>query len=139
MKDKLKLRIGSAGMPLALKGKQLSEGIEYCYDHGLLAFEVEWVRGVKVRKSEIPKIKGLSEKLDIKLSAHAPYWINCASPIKVKQETSFRNLWQSVKMANTLGIKIVVFHPGFYQQLQEKEALNNTLYLLKGVLEKMRD
>lgn len=134
-----KLRFGTAGMPLVLKGRPLTEGIQYCSDHGLGAFELEWVRGVRVRKSDISKIKQTAEKLDIKLSAHAPYWVNCASPIEVKQETSFRNLWQSVKMANTLGVKIVVFHPGFYQDLQKKEALNNTLELLKQVQEKMLD
>ena len=60
---KFKLRFGPAGMPLALKGKSLSEGIEYVSKIGLNAFEVEFVYGPRIKKEEALKAKEIAKKL----------------------------------------------------------------------------
>ncbi len=134
-----KLRFGPAGMPLSLKGKALPEGLLYCAKHKLLAFEIEWVRGVRLNKQVAIKAKQIAKQHDILLSAHAPYWINAASPLEEKQQISFRNLWQSVQAAALINASIVVFHPGYYQNLTQEQALTNVYELLKQLQEKMQD
>ena len=135
---KAELRFGSAGMPLAMKGRKLSEGISYCAGKGLKAFEVEWVQGVRIRKEDIAEAKKIAEEKDVLLSCHAPYFINCCSPLKDKQETSIRNLMQSARAAAQLGIRIIVFHPGFYQGMPKEQAASNAEKLLKHIVEKMK-
>ena len=103
------------------------------------AFEVEWVQGVKVRKEDIADAKKIAKEKDILLSCHAPYFINCCSPVKEKQETSIRNLMQSARAAHELGIKIIVFHPGFYQGMPKEKAEENAVTLLKHVTEKIKE
>jgi len=134
----MKLRFGPAGMPLALKGKRLAQGIEYVAKIGLGALEVEFVRGVKIRKEDAIEARKVSKEKDILLSCHGPYWVNCCSPIKEKQITTKRNLMEALRAANLLNATVVVFHPGFYQGQGEK-AKENAFSLLAEVIEKMKE
>ncbi len=136
---KFKLRFGPAGMPLALKGKSLSEGIEYVSKIGLNAFEVEFVYGPRIKKEEALKAKEIAKKLDVSLSCHGPYYINCCSPIKEKQKISKRNLIETAKVAHLLGAKIIVFHPGFYQKLSPEKAKENASSLIKEVIKEIKE
>ncbi|MFH1248609.1 MAG: TIM barrel protein [archaeon] len=135
---KLKLRLGTAGLPLACKGKTLAEGIGYTSSIGLNAFEVEFGRGVRGEKEEWKKARIAAQKNDILLSCHAPYWINCCSPIKEKRELSCRNLLETAKAAEILGAYIIVFHPGYFQKQTYESALGNCLRVLNEVEEKMK-
>jgi len=134
-----KLRFGPAGMPLALKGKKLPEGIAYTAKIGLGAFEVEFVQGVRIRKEDAIEAARVAKEKDILLSCHGPYFVNCCSPEKEKQETSKRNLLEALRAAHLLGAKIVVFHPGFYQGQKPEVARDNAVRVLKEVIEKMKD
>lgn len=133
------MRFGPAGMPLALKGKKLPEGISYAAAEGLHAFEVEFVRGVRIRKEDAAEAAKVAKEKDVKLSCHGPYWINCCSPIKEKQLTTMRNIMNSARAAELLGAKIIVFHPGFYQKQSKEVAFNNALSLLKEIEKKMKE
>ena len=134
----VKLRFGPAGMPLALKGKTLSEGIEYTASIGLHAFEIEYVRGVRLKREEGIKAKQAAEKNDVLLSCHAPYYINCCSPIKIKQQIAIRNIIQTARAAEILGARIIVFHPGYYQTQSKEQAMKNCISVLKQALQKMK-
>lgn len=133
-----KLRFGPAGMPLALKGKRLAEGIAYTEKIGLSALEVEFVQGVRIRKEDAIEAGKVAKEKDIMLSCHGPYFVNCCSPEKDKQETSRRNLLEALRAADLLGAKIVVFHPGFYQGQSPEVARNNAFALLSDVIETMK-
>jgi len=135
----LQLRFGPAGMPLALKGKKLSEGIRYVSKIGLDAFEIEFVQGVRIRKDDIEDSVKAAKENDVLLSCHGPYFVNCCSPVKEKQETTKRNLMEALRAANILGAKIVVFHPGFYQGQKPEVARDNAVSLLKEVIYKMKE
>jgi len=134
-----KLRFGPAGMPLACKGKNLSEGIEYAAEEGLNAFEVEFVRGVRGRKEDWLEAKQAAEKNDVLLSCHAPYWINCCNPTKEKQQIAIRNLVQTAQAAELLGAYIIVFHPGYYLGQSPEDAMKNCVSVLKEVIKKMKE
>lgn len=133
------LRFGPAGMPLACKGKSLAEGIAYTAKEGLHAFEVEFVRGVRIRTEDAIEACRVAKEKDVLLSCHGPYWINCCSPVKAKQLISIRNIMQTLKAAEELGAHIIVFHPGYYQELSKQEAFDNALNLLTEVIKKMKE
>jgi len=134
-----RLRFGPAGMPIGCKGKKLAEGIAYTSNLGLGAFEVEFVRGVRIRKEDAVEACATAKKKDILLSCHGPYWINCCSPVKEKQLTTIRNIIQTVQAANLLGAYIIVFHPGYYQKLSKQEAFDNALKLLTVTIKKLKE
>lgn len=135
----IKLRLGPAGLPIECKGKSLSEGIEYVAKEGLNALEVEFVRGVRGKKEEWVKSKATAEKNDVLLSCHAPYWINCCSPVREKQQITIRNLIQTAQAAEILGAYIIVFHPGYYQNQTAEQASDNCIAVLKVVIKKMKE
>jgi len=130
MPKKAKVRFGSAGIPIQCEGGSL-EAIECSHKLGLGAMELEFVRGVKIKEENAKKLKPASEKFDIRLSAHAPYWVNCCATDKTKQETTKRNLFLSAQACMWAGARVSVFHPGYYQGKTPKECFTLTKDLFK--------
>ncbi|MEM4272542.1 MAG: TIM barrel protein [Candidatus Bilamarchaeaceae archaeon] len=125
MPKRAKVRFGSAGIPIQCKGGSL-EAIECSRSLGLGALELEFVRGIKLLEENARALKPASEKFDVRLSAHAPYWINCCATDKIKQETTKRNLFLSAQACMWAGARVAVFHPGYYQGKSSKECLKIT-------------
>ena len=125
MPKKAKVRFGSAGIPIQCPGSSL-EAIECSHNLGLGAMELEFVRGVKLKEENARALKPEAEKFDIRLSAHAPYWVNCCATDKIKQETTKRNLFLSAQACMWAGARVAVFHPGYYQGKTSKECLKIT-------------
>ena len=136
---KHELRFGPAGMPIGCKGKTLVEGIEYVSKEGLNAFEVEFVRGVRIKKEIAIEARKISEEKNVLLSCHGPYYINCCSPLKEKQNITMRNILQTAEAAALLGAYTIVFHPGYYQKQTPEKAFDNALEILKEALRKMKE
>ena len=134
MPKKAKVRFGSAGIPHQCKGGSL-EAIECSHNLGLGAMELEFVRGVKLKEENAKKLRHEAEKFDIRLSAHAPYWVNCCAEDKEKQDTTLRNLFLAAQAAGWAGARVAVFHPGYYQQKPAQECFN----LLKDLFSRLRE
>lgn len=114
-----KILIGPAGTG----GAELSN-FEELKKLGLDAGEIEFTYGVWMSKEQAEKIRELNNKLGLKLSIHAPYFINLNSTEKQKVGASKSRILKSCEMGNYLsnGEKIpIVFHPGFYQK-DDKET-----------------
>ncbi|MDD5086810.1 MAG: TIM barrel protein [Candidatus Nanoarchaeia archaeon] len=122
------IRLGPAGSPL----KSTLDGIRYLKKINLDAMEVEFTYGVRMKNELAKKIGELAEKLEIKLSVHAPYYINLASKDKEKIEASKKRILDSCERAHYLKASHVVFHSGFYGEL-DKEKCYNTIK--KGITE----
>lgn len=136
---KTELRFGPAGMPIGCKGKALPEGIEYVAHEGLNAFEVEFVRGVRIKKEIAFEARKMAEMRNVLLSCHGPYFINCCSPVPAKQQIAIRNIIQTVEAAAMLGAYTIVFHPGYYQEQSPEKAFDNAFNVLKQVLKKLKE
>ncbi|MDD5023093.1 MAG: TIM barrel protein [Candidatus ainarchaeum sp.] len=131
-----KIRFGPAGVPINCNGSSSLEGVKCCYELGLEAMELQFGMGVRLGKEMANKIKESSEKLNISISCHAPYFVNLCSRDKKKFEISSRNILQSAKAIYESGGKVFVFHPGFYQGLSKEEAYKNAYLNLKKIKEK---
>lgn len=114
-----KIMLGPAGS----NGNTL-EGVEHVKKIGLQAMEVEFTYGVKMSNELAKKIGESAKKLDIKLSVHAPYWINLSSQDSKKREQSKKRILMSVERAHFLNAKYVVFHPGYYEKRNPEQVYN---------------
>ncbi len=113
------IRIGTAGLPRGVKNSL--EAVKWLHDNGLNAMEVEFVHGVNMSMETAKKLSDLASHLDIKLSVHAPYYINLCNP--EKREASMKRIIDSAKRAKMFG-GITVFHPGFYGKFSKEECAN---------------
>lgn len=132
------IRFGLAGIPCSCDGNT-EQGIKCCKELGLSAMEIEFVRQVYLSKNDAVRCKQTSEELSIKLSAHAPYWINCCSKEKHKQKKSISYIFDSAKALSYSGGGVVVFHVGFYQGRKTEEVRPIIIETLNKVFEKLNE
>ncbi len=123
--------LGPAGSP----EKSSIEGVSRVKELGLDAMEVEFVRGVKMSNELANEIGELAKKLGIKLSVHAPYYINLCSEEKAKREASKKRILDSAERAHYLGASHVVFHAGYYGNYSKEEIY----YIIKNAVNDMNE
>jgi len=109
-----KLLFGTAGVPKSTPGTSTLSGIQHIAEIGLDCLEIEFVQGVKMGSDTAKKIKEEAKKLNVKLSVHAPYFINLNSVEKGKILASQERILSSARMAEQCGASCVVIHLGFY-------------------------
>lgn len=114
----MKIFLGTAGAPL--EAKSTEEGISKIRKIGLNSMEVEFVYGVRMASETASHIGRIAKENNVRLSVHAPYYINLCNPEKV--EASMKRILDSCERADAMGASVVVFHPGFYGKLTGKEA-----------------
>ncbi|MFH1448124.1 MAG: TIM barrel protein [Candidatus Micrarchaeota archaeon] len=131
------MRFGPAGIPIAVDGDTV-EGLEYTAKIGLKAFEVEFVRGVHMGPEKAEVLGKRARKLDVSLSCHAPYWINCAARERNKIARTIHNIIDSARAMHNMGGGVVVIHPAYYMGRDSgtvyalvKETLGLTLEKMK--------
>ncbi len=127
---------GPAGIPIACQGGTL-DGVRTVAELKLGAMEVEFVRGVHMGPEPARAVGAEAKQLNVSLSCHAPYWINCCARTKEKLARSVRNIVDTVKAAHLLGARIIVFHPGYYMDRPASECAVLTKQTLTMALEQM--
>ncbi len=115
--------------------KNTYEAFEWLYNMGLNAFEYSFGRGVRIGQAAAEKIAEQASLYGVKLSVHAPYYINLATDEPQKQEGNARYFLQSVTAARWLGAKRVVFHAGSHGKLKAHEAFERAKHALKDILD----
>ncbi len=118
------IRIGQAGIPLSCKGRTNKDGIVYTHKSlDLNAIEIQFVRGLYVLSDEEALfIKDYAQKNDIEIHVHAPYYLNLAGD-REEITMSYEKIIKSAQMANSIGSKTLIIHPGFYGEYDPKKAL----------------
>lgn len=110
----VKLLFGTAGVPQSASGTSTLHGLAQISKLGLDCQEVEFVKGIKMGPDMARRIKEKAESLGIRLSVHAPYYINLNSQEEGKRLASQERLLASARLARICGAESVVFHPGYY-------------------------
>jgi deoxyribonuclease-4 len=114
MTSPAELLFGTAGVPQSTPGSSTLQGLDQVSKLGLDCQEVEFVKGIKMGRDMARKINEKALSLGIRLSVHAPYYINLNSPEEGKRLASQERLLASARLAEICGAKSVVFHPGYY-------------------------
>ncbi len=125
---------GPAGNPIGFAGKTV-EVCDYIRELGLEAYEYQATYGVRIKKQSALELKQNSQKNDIRVSMHAPYYINLSAQKEDVIERSIDRLIQSARAAEWIGAYRIVFHPGFYTKYTPQEALRKC----KGSISKLMD
>jgi len=110
--------------PAGLGGvKEAVYNLEKYNELGLEACEIAFTYGIYIKeKEDAVRIGEAAKKLGIKLSIHAPYWINLNSEDKEKVEKSKERILKCCEIGTLLDAYRVVFHPGYYGKKDKKET-----------------
>jgi deoxyribonuclease-4 len=135
--------IGPAGVPIGARERKKSagtlDGIRYVSEVGLNAMEVEFVQGVRMNREMAQEAGKLARELGVRLSVHAPYFINLCSEETEKVEASIRRLQESLDRGEAMGATVVVFHPAYYGKLGPEGCYNAVKDAVLRVLDWMRE
>ncbi|VVB84481.1 endonuclease 4 [uncultured archaeon] len=131
------LLFGTAGTPISSKGNDSLSGIERVNELGLGCMELEFVRGVKMGERTARKVGETAKRLDIKLSVHAPYYINLNGEGETLVKSKERIL-NSARIGHICGAKSVVIHAGFAQGGSRKAVYEKIKGQLIETREKLR-
>jgi len=123
---------GPAGRPIDYKGSAYKAS-SYIANEGLMAYEYQAGRGLRISQKSANVLKEESAKEDILVSLHAPYYINLSAVDEKKLEMSIETLIKATKAAYWMGAYRIVFHPGYYSKNNPSDALA----IAKGALNRV--
>ncbi len=124
------LYIGPAGVPPSAGSTE--EGVRLVSRLGLNALEVEFVRGVRMKMEEARRVGAAAAETGVRLSAHAPYYINLNSRNRETIGKSKDHILLTLQRARDLGARIIVVHAGFYSEMPSEAA---TEVMARGLAE----
>ena len=104
------LLFGTGGTPRSATPPSTISGIGRIAELGLGCMEIEFVQGVKMGESSALAVAETASRLGIRLSAHAPYFINFNAREPEKVKASQQRLLQTARIASLCGAETVVFH-----------------------------
>ncbi len=132
------LLFGTAGTPHSAKTPSTIDGIERIAELGLGCMEIEFVRGVRMSEPTARRVAEVAAREGIRLSAHAPYFINFNAREPEKIRASQDRLLQAARIASLCGAQSVVFHTAFYLGDPPEKAYNTIKKYLKETLNQLR-
>jgi deoxyribonuclease-4 len=112
------MRFGPAGYPPGSKTPE--EAMNTIRSLGLDALEMEFVRGARISSEKAAEIGKIAASKDIRLSAHAPYFVSFNSESQDTRDKSIEWVMDTVKAAHSLGAYIIVIHCAAYGKEPEK-------------------
>lgn len=134
------MRIGPAGLGGSVQ--EAASSLEKYSKIGFRACEIPFTYGVFIKedkhKKQIVEIREAAKKYDIKLSIHAPYWLNFNSSEKKKIDASKQRVLKCCKIGELIGAKIVVFHAGFYSKMDKEASFQNIKKAVLDMLEEIK-
>ena len=133
-----KLLFGTGGTPHSSRSESTADGIERIAELGLGCMEVEFVYGANMTQTMARKVGETARNLDVKLSAHGPYYINLNAHEEEKLIASRKRLMQTARIASTIGARSVIFHPAFYLKDPPDEVYDRVKKELEDIVSAMR-
>lgn len=133
------LLFGTGGVPHSSRAPTTISGIERIRELGLGCMELEFVQGVRMNEAAAQEVSRTATRLGIKLSAHAPYFINLNAHELEKVPASQERLLKTARIARLCGAQSVVFHAAFYLGDPPAVTYNTVKKHLAEVLSQLRN
>ena len=108
------LLFGTGGIPHSSKTKTTIDGIRRIAELGLGCMEIEFVQGVRMGEDGAHIVADEAAKTQVKLSTHAPYFINFNAHEPEKIIASQERLLQTARISALCEAQSTAFHAGFY-------------------------
>lgn len=131
-------RFGPAGNPDAFYAAGLKASAQmpgWLAGQGLDAYEYQCSRGVTIREETARAIGAAAAEHGVKLSVHAPYFINLATEDETIAANTTRHILRSLEAARWLGADRVAFHIGGPGKQPRGRAMDRATALFSAVLE----
>lgn len=109
-----KLSFCVAGVPNSSKQNSSLAGLTRIKELGLDGMELEFVRGVNMKRELAVEVGALAKELGLLLSAHAPFFINLNARDEDKLFKSKERILKTAEIAQAAGAKTFTFHAGYY-------------------------
>lgn len=132
------LLFGTGGTPHSAKTASTIDGIERSAELGLGCMEIEFVQGVKMGEAGARLVAETAAREEVKLSAHAPYFINLNAREPEKIRASQGRIIQTARIAAICGAESIVFHTAFYLGDPPEQAYNTVKKCLEEVMEQLK-
>ena len=133
------LLFGTAGIPITTTPLNTVEGIRQINNLGLNCMEIEFVQGIYLNEEVAKEVAEIAAENNIRLSVHAPYYVNLNAHEARKLSNSKRMIFESARIGALCGAGSVVFHAGFYLGDSREDTLAAIIDGLKQVLNKMKE
>ncbi len=98
---------------------------------GLNAYEYQCNKGVNLKAETAGEIGEKAKESNIRLSVHAPYYINLSSTEKQKRDNSVKYILDTLRIAKIMGAVRIVVHPGYVSGITRKTAVELALATMK--------
>ena len=131
------LVFGTGGVPHSAKSSSIA-GIERIAELQLGCMELEFVQGVRMSRESATLVGETAAKTGIKLSAHAPYFINFNAHEPEKIRASQDRLLQTARIASLCQAESIVFHAAFYLGDPPEKAYTTVKKYLEEVISQLR-
>jgi deoxyribonuclease-4 len=133
------LLFGTGGVPhSSARPRTTINGIKRIAELGLGCTELELVYGARMSDAEAEQVASTARKLKIRLTVHAPYYINLNAHENDKLVASQDRLLQTARVANLCGASDIAFHAAFYLKDNPEEVYARVKKLLVGVVAEIR-
>ncbi len=96
---------------------------QWLHEKGLNAYEYQCNKGIHLKDETAKEIGEKCRAFDIRLSIHAPYYINLSSTEAEKRDKSIRYILDSLRLGKVMGAGRVVAHPGYVSGVSRQTAL----------------
>lgn len=135
----LSFRFGTVGSPKSTPPKPGgSVGAIYrLRELGLDALELGWVQAVRVSETTCAEIRSASLAQDVRISVHAPYFINLNAD-ETEWPKSRKRLMDAAIYGHLAGATDIVFHPGSYFGKNPEEVLPLAIKRLQECIDELR-
>ena len=132
-----RLLFGTAGIPHSSKSQTTQAGVMRIHELGLGCMEVEFVQGVRMSNSSALPVGEVARKQGVRLTAHAPYFINLNSQEEEKVVASRQRILQTARITSAFGGEGIVFHAAFYMKRPPDEVYERVKRHLAEIIEQL--
>ena len=131
---------GTVGAPISTPKKPGGSvgAVLHMAELGLSAMELGWVQSVRVSEETCRAIKAASEEANVRLSVHAPYYINL-NATEDEWGKSRQRLMDAAYYGYLAGATDIIFHPGSYFGKPVVEVLEVALPRLLSCAKELAD
>lgn len=133
---KNKVLFGPAGSPVNYKGAAY-KAPKFISEEGLNSYEYQSPYGVRIGEKAATTLKEESEKHDIMISMHGPYYINLCAKEEEKLEKSIGHLISTARAGEWMGAYRLVFHPGAYLNRKPQKAMEISKNTINRLFEEL--
>ena len=134
-----KLCFGTAGIPISTPHRNTLNGVSYVRELGLDCMELEFVRSINISANKAVEVKKIAKQYKVKLTCHAPYFINLNSHDPKIIGASRSRIINSAKIANLCGAKSITFHAAYYLKEEPAKVYSQVKEQVRKILDVLNE